>query len=122
MTRLVVTVICTDRGQHRSRRLWELVDCRQEPIYSQGRWWGGFVSSDRAVPKKPPPGSRRPTPSYLPDGEGLGENNEHGHLFICPGCGRRPQLRHERLAMAVDGLHAATRRNRVVLDVSLLPF
>lgn len=114
-----VTVVCTDREQHPSRKLRKLYDHRQTPHFvdDAGREWRGFFSSirlDRPRPKSPggawnasydiggPPG---PAPST--------------HYFRCPTCNREVRLSTENLGRIVDALQEHNRR--VALDISRLP-
>lgn len=116
---LLVDLVCTDRGQHPSRRLQRLRDCRSSPMTEPDGTnpWTCFVAVGRDPRRSADnrySGGRAPLVGSAP-GRGDG-----GWEVVCPTCRRHPQLTTKSLGAITDAL--ATRGRRTVIDVSRLPF
>lgn len=119
MKRLRVIVVCTDRHTHPSRKLGDLVDCREYPgVDAEGKVYRGFLLN-----------SDEPRPRQSADnvyGGGfdfplLESELGTGRMFWCGTCYRDVQMRPETISKVVDALSTAGTQ-RVTLDISLLPF
>lgn len=120
MKLLRVIVVCTARHSHPSRKLCDLVDCREFPARDvSGKVYGGFLlNSDEPKPRKSAD-NRYGGGFDFP----LSEASEIGtsRMFWCGTCNRDVQMRPETFGKAVDALRS-TDSQRVTLDISLLPF
>jgi len=109
----IVDIVCTNRGQHPSRRLTRLLDRRSRPVADPVHGSLTFLPEDSTRPR--PSADSRYVGGYFPV-----ESHRETWESFCPTCGRNTQMRSDTLGRVVDAL--ATHGRPAVVDISKLPF